>query len=80
MIACAFDEETTVLDPPSGIENCDPLPVRVVQETREMPPLLISCWKLTKEELEEVNKTGRVWLAVCGRAMPPVVLSGFKFN
>ena len=37
-------------------------------------PVVISCWKLTKEELEEINKTGRVWLWVHGLTMPPVSL------
>lgn len=38
-------------------------------------PVVISCWKLTKEELEEINKTGRVWLTVVGDTMSPVQLT-----
>lgn len=35
-----------------------------------------SCWRLTQEELEEVNRTGVVWLRIMGHAMPPVYVSG----
>lgn len=41
-------------------------------------PVVISCWKLTKEELEEVNKTGRIWLYIYGEGMPPVSIEGFN--
>lgn len=39
---------------------------------------VISCWKLTAEELAEVNRTGRIWLGICGDTMPPAWVSGSK--
>ena len=36
----------------------------------------ISCWKLTAEELAEVNRTGRVWLGCMGATMQPAWISG----
>jgi len=36
----------------------------------------VSCWRLTPEELEEVNRTGVVWLKIAGHSMPPVYVSG----
>ena len=29
-------------------------------------------WQLTREELEEVSRTGRVFLSILGHGMPPV--------
>lgn len=40
------------------------------------PPVLTSCWKLTPGELEEINKTGVVWLHVLGETSYPVALTG----
>ena len=37
----------------------------------------ISCWMLTDAELEEVKRTGQVWLWVWGKH-PPVAVSGEK--
>lgn len=38
----------------------------------------ISCWKLTPQELEEVMKTGRIWLTVMGDTHPGVAVNGIK--
>jgi hypothetical protein len=75
MEACSFDESNTVLGRPVGTtaEQCDPLSVwRGV--CADGAPRVISCFKLTKDELEEINRTGRVWLFVMGHTMPPVAL------
>ena len=34
-----------------------------------------TCWELSPEELEQVNKTGRIYLYVVGRSIPPVALT-----
>ncbi len=47
-------------------------------ETVNGTPCMVSCWKLTAEEMAEIVKTGRVWLVVIGKRMPPVILSGTK--
>ncbi len=39
-------------------------------------PMVISCWKLTREELAEVNRTGRIWMMILGTSMPPTRLLG----
>jgi hypothetical protein len=46
--------------------------------TSDEMPVVISCWKVTQEELEEIQRTGRVWLMVYGVTMPPVVLCGVR--
>jgi hypothetical protein len=77
MIAAAFAEENAVLDGPEGTtpEQIEPLPVcRCVNA--DGIPVTVSCWKITQSELEEMQRTGRVWLIVLGHAMMPVMLSG----
>jgi hypothetical protein len=36
----------------------------------------ISCWRLTKAELAEVQRTGVVWLSVWGHPIAPQLVSG----
>ena len=77
MISTSFPEENLVLDPPPGVANeeIECLPVcaaRMIDGT----PVIISCWKVTMEELKEIQRTGRVWLMVMGPVMAPVVVSG----
>lgn len=36
----------------------------------------VSCWRLTDEELAEVNRTGVVWLKIMGHGIYPVYISG----
>ena len=35
---------------------------------------VITCWRLRPEELEQVKKTGVVWLYISGSAMPPAYI------
>ncbi len=83
MIATAFDEENGVLDRPSAATpgECEPLSVwrgPLEMEAGHTIPVVISCWKMTAEELAEVQRTGRVWLMVWGQTMPPACLDGIN--
>ena len=77
MIPTSFEEANMVLDPPEGVDldKCGPLNVFrfLAQDGIQRT---VSCWKVTDEELTEIQRTGRVWLVVMGSGMPPVVLSG----
>lgn len=77
MIASGFDQENAVLGAPLGMsaDECEPLSVWR-GELESGVPVVISCWKITAEELEEIKRTGRVWLMVMGTTMPPVYLKG----
>lgn len=75
MVSSAFNQENLVLNPPPGMEtDCESLSVFSGKDVMDKD-VVISCWKLTKEELEEFNKTGRIWLIVRGQTMPPVALT-----
>lgn len=79
MIPCAFAEENGVLEKPDSMshEECTPLSVFVGQAFAQNVryDVVVSCWKFTREELDELSKTGRLWLVVYGRGMPPVDLT-----
>lgn len=75
MEACAFDEENHIFDPPKGISNedCNSISAFIGNDV-EGRPITITCWRISKEELEELKKTGRIWLWIFGHGMPPVAL------
>ena len=77
MVPTAFDEENAVLGKPEGMtaDDCECLSVRLTANA-DGHPVVVSCWKVTQEELDEIRRTGRVWLIVHGQTMPPVSLSG----
>lgn len=80
MIPTSFEGENCVLDPPKGmsLDDCEVLNVfRGVGHNNNIP-IVISCWKPDKAELEEIIKTGRVWLVIMGNTMPPAFLSGIS--
>lgn len=74
-----FPQQTTVFGKPKDWkdEDCYGLPVAqsfYLNSEQKKVPCLISCWQLTKEELEEIQRTGIVWLSITGEGMPPVSL------
>lgn len=78
MVPTDFEGSNLVLGKPPEMldEDCTPLNVRIGQESGY--PVIVSCWKLTQEEVDELIKTGRIYLTVYGQMMPPVSLSGKK--
>jgi hypothetical protein len=79
LIPASFDESTGCLSRPPGMtaDQCDPLAVAHVL-IDGTTPAVVSCWKVTADELQELVRTGRVWLFVVGQTMPPVMLSATK--
>lgn len=77
LIPIAFDQENCLMHPPNGMtsEEIGILSACLTKITDKDWPVVITCWKLTKDELEEINKTGRVWLTVLGARMQPVEIT-----
>lgn len=75
----SFDESDDYLDRPPCMtdEQCSPLAIARASDSDGLP-VIISCWKLTQEELDEINRTGRVWLGIYGHSMPPAWVLGKK--
>lgn len=69
-----FPEANVVLGPPLGCEDS------VVQmQVRRMDGSIVSCWRLDQEEIEEIVRTGVVWLSVWGaHTQPPVMVTARK--
>jgi hypothetical protein len=59
---------------PFGGEGYDTLPV-VRATTGDGQQALVTAWELEPGEVDEVIRTGRIWLTVLGRGQPPVLLS-----
>lgn len=77
MVPSAFDEDNTVLGPPNGMTEDEVTSLSVFRgATVEGEPVVISCWKFDKAELEEMQRTGRVWLYIYGLSMPPCAVGG----
>ena len=72
MIPCNFEHSNLVLGPPSGMDEdeCASLFAFRGVDDRGLS-WDISCWKLTQEELRQIQETGRIWLHVVG-THPPV--------
>lgn len=78
MIPAAFEQENAVFDTPEGMSPEEVSPISAWHGLIGDKEFVVTCWKATKEELEEINKTGRVWLLVMGKTMPPVYLDGIS--
>lgn len=64
-----FAEADFVLGPPADCSaRAAPIPV-----LRLPAGFLVSCWQLSPEELEEVIRTGKMWLRAAGRFNHPHV-------
>lgn len=52
-------------------------------EVLDLPALrtdtnIISCWRLTKPEIEEVARSGILWLSIMSSSQPPAMITPFK--
>ncbi|MEH6725188.1 MAG: hypothetical protein V7703_03450 [Hyphomicrobiales bacterium] len=66
-----FEGANFVFQAPENMtpEQCADLPTFVSDGQ------IISCWRLSPEEIATVTKTGVLWLSITGMAMPPVALA-----
>lgn len=76
MIPVSFPESNAVLGKPLDMtdEECSPLAVWKGKDAQGFN-VIISCWKFNKEDLEEIQKTGQIWLWTYGTLAPPVALT-----
>lgn len=71
-----FNEANAILGPPPSMneDQCGSLYVAkgLVQGS---VPVVISCWKPTKSELDALQRGEPLWLIIYGVNMPPVALT-----
>lgn len=78
MLPVNFPQSNKVYAKPEGWtdEECSDLNVwqgdAPIEGTNRTVPAIISCWRLSHEDLQEIQRTGIVWLSITGTAMPPV--------
>lgn len=65
-----FEGANTVFHAPEGEDRV--LPLHIFHNGSAMT----SCWELTEEEIDEINNTGRIFVSVFGRALPPIFVGG----
>lgn len=75
MLPTTFQGSNFVFTKPKSMsdEECSDLPVFRGKDT-EGTPVIISCWKFSKEDLETIQKTGVIYLQTIGEVTPPVAL------
>ncbi len=73
--ACSFDESNLVLSAPEGLESRVSA-LSVYKGLDSGFSTVVSCWKFTQQELDNINKTGRVFIGVMGETMPPIWVDG----
>ena len=70
MIPASFPETNLTLSPPKGISEDEVSSLRVYQNEKE----IISRWRPTQDEIDDLQAGGSVWLRVWCNGMPPVHL------
>lgn len=75
MLPTTFNGSNFTFTKPQGMtdEQCMDLPVYKGKDSDGFP-VIISCWRFSKEDLEEIQKTGSMYLCITGHGMPPVSL------
>lgn len=80
MLPTDFPQANFTFQKPSGMtdEQCSDLRVWKgdvkIDEQGNTFPAIISRWQFSKEDLEEIQRTGCIWLSITGGGMPPVSL------
>ena len=64
----------SILGAPKGNENVIDLPITRLKY-EDGSNAIESCWELSKEELEIVNQTGKIYFVCMGVTHPPILLS-----
>jgi len=83
-----FEGSNRTLGKPEGMteEQCRALPIRDIEqiiinpETNESTkiPFVVSCWCLTLVEIEELVRTGVLWVGINGYTQPPIFITTVK--
>lgn len=76
MEACNFPESNKLMGPPEGMteDQCRTI-FAYSGEMEDGNSVVITCFKPTKKELEDLQNGGRLWMIVLGNTMSPVKLT-----
>jgi hypothetical protein len=74
MIPCSFDEANGQLGPPDGLTEDEVGTIRVYHGQNEAGnKFVVSCWRVTPAEIQEIARTGRIWLITMSGMMPTIL-------
>lgn len=73
MIPVEFKYQNKVFTKPEDMtdEQCQSLNVWQGKDQSGFPNI-ISCWKLSEDDMNTIKETGVVWLTIVANGMPPV--------
>ena len=73
MLPIDFEEANFTFTKPKNMtdEECSDLRVFMGVDT-ENKPCIVSKWKLSKEDIEEINNGGYLYIQIAGHQMPPI--------
>lgn len=77
-VPTGFTHENVVLAAPPGLEmaGISSLSVHKTVDPVTQLPMAVTCWKMTKSEVDTVTRTGRVWVSLLGPTIPPLLVTG----
>lgn len=67
--------ETSTCNAVYTLEGCNDLPVTKYINANNGEEGVESVWKLTPDEIKQIQETGKVYLYIQGAAVPPVLLT-----
>jgi len=78
-----FEGSNAIMEPPGGMtdDECGTIFAKlthVLLANGEWHPCTVTCWKPNRAEMDEIERTGRVWLTILGHGMPPVILGAVE--
>jgi hypothetical protein len=83
---CAFDEANVILDVEDSLDepfelepiNANLTYVAIESRKNSIRSIYSTCWRITKEDLEIIQKTGRLWVISYGSVPPPTGVTAEK--
>lgn len=80
MIRTNFPESNVIISPPEGMTEDEAggsaFAYKGISENGV--PLIITCWKPTLDEIDNMMEGGRVWLVVMGHIVSPAVVTAIN--
>lgn len=71
----SFDNANCVMGPPDGMTEDDVRSVTAFHALdEEGHHIIVTCWRVTPVEIEEIRRTGRIWMTQMG-IMAPTILA-----
>lgn len=74
--ASSFPQSNGILDPTDP--EHDPVSVYFEKQGDDSLFRVVACYKFTREELDEINRTGRVWISFKTAPVPVFSLDGIS--